>query len=58
MTAGGPGNSTETLNLYAYNNAFSYLDTGYASALAMFLFFIIAALSVFTINRVRQGARA
>jgi multiple sugar transport system permease protein len=55
MTAGGPGNSTETLNLYAYNNAFNYLDTGYASALAMFLFFIIALLSVFTINRVRLG---
>ena len=53
MTAGGPGNATETLNLYAYNNAFSYLDTGYASALAMFLFFIIALLSVVTIQRVR-----
>jgi multiple sugar transport system permease protein len=55
MTAGGPGNSTETLNLYAYNNAFSYLDTGYASALAMFLFMIIATLSVFTIRKVRMG---
>jgi multiple sugar transport system permease protein len=53
MTAGGPGNATETLNLYAYNNAFSYLDTGYASALAMFLFFIIALLSIVTIQRVR-----
>ena len=55
MTAGGPGNSTETLNLYAYNNAFNYLDTGYASALAMFLFSIIAVLSVFTIRKVRGG---
>ncbi len=53
MTAGGPGNATETLNLYAYNNAFSYLDTGYAASLAMFLFFIIALLSVVTIQRVR-----
>jgi multiple sugar transport system permease protein len=58
MTAGGPGNSTETLNLYAYNNAFSYLDTGYASALATFLFFIIALLSVFTIRRVTSGGEA
>jgi multiple sugar transport system permease protein len=55
MTAGGPGNSTETLNLFAYNNAFNYLDTGYASALAMFLFFIIAVLSVFTIQKVQHG---
>jgi multiple sugar transport system permease protein len=53
MTAGGPGNATETLNLYAYNNAFSYLDTGYAASLAMFLFFVIALLSVVTIQRVR-----
>jgi multiple sugar transport system permease protein len=54
MTAGGPGNATETLNLYAYNTAFAYLDTGYASALAMFLFFIVAALSVFTIWNVQR----
>lgn len=58
MTAGGPGNSTETLNLYAYNRAFSYLDTGYASALAMFLFIIIAILSVFTIRKVRQSGNS
>jgi multiple sugar transport system permease protein len=55
MTAGGPGNSTETLNLYAYNNAFNYLDTGYAASLAMFLFFIVAVLSVVTIQRVRRS---
>jgi len=58
MTAGGPGNSTETLNLYAYNNAFTNLDTGYGSALAMFLFFIIAVISVFTIHRVQRGGDA
>ena len=58
MTAGGPGNSTETLNLYAYNNAFTNLDTGYGSALAMFLFFIIAVISVFTIQRVQRGGDA
>ena len=55
MTAGGPGNSTETLNLYAYNNAFTNLDTGYGSALAMSLFMVIAVISVFTIRRVQHG---
>ncbi len=55
MTAGGPGNSTETLNLYAYNMAFSYLDTGYASALAMFLFLIIGVLSIVTTTKVQKN---
>jgi multiple sugar transport system permease protein len=55
MTAGGPGNSTETLNLYAYNNAFTNLDTGYGSALAMSLFLVIAVISVFTIRKVQRG---
>ncbi len=55
MTAGGPGNSTETLNLYAYNNAFSYMDSGYSSALAMFLFILIALISIYSINKIQNG---
>lgn len=58
MTAGGPGNSTETLNLYAYNNAFSYMDSGYSSALAMFLFILIAMISVYTINKIQNSESA
>ena len=32
ITAGGPGSSSETLYVYAYNQAFKYLDLGYGSA--------------------------
>jgi multiple sugar transport system permease protein len=35
MTGGGPGGSTETVSLYAYQNYFRYLDFGYGSALAV-----------------------
>lgn len=34
MTGGGPGGSTETVSLYAYQNYFRYLDFGYGSAIA------------------------
>jgi multiple sugar transport system permease protein len=34
MTGGGPGGSTETVSLYAYQHYFRYLDFGYGSAVA------------------------
>ncbi len=34
MTGGGPGGSTETVSLYAFQNDFRYLDFGYGSAIA------------------------
>jgi multiple sugar transport system permease protein len=34
MTGGGPGGSTETVSLYAFQNYFRYLDFGYGSAVA------------------------
>ena len=37
MTGGGPGNSTETLNYFIYRQGFSFLDMGYASAMAWLL---------------------
>ena len=55
MTAGGPGYSTETLNLYAYMTGFTYFDVGYSSALATFLFLIICAISAFTITKVQNS---
>ena len=35
MTGGGPGGSTETVSLYAFQNYFRYLDFGYGSAVAV-----------------------
>lgn len=45
MTNGGPANATLVYILYLYNQGFSYLHMGYASALAWILFLIILALT-------------
>jgi multiple sugar transport system permease protein len=41
MTQGGPGTSTLVLVYYLFQNAFTYLRMGYASALAWLLFIIV-----------------
>ncbi|MBZ0212820.1 MAG: sugar ABC transporter permease, partial [Nitrospirae bacterium] len=41
ITAGGPGDSTRFFMLHLYNQAFTSLRMGYASALAWVLFVII-----------------
>jgi multiple sugar transport system permease protein len=46
VTAGGPNYATNFYVLYLFNNAFTYFDMGYASALAWVLFFIVLALSL------------
>jgi multiple sugar transport system permease protein len=47
MTKGGPENATLFLGLYLYQNAFSFLQMGYASAMAWIMFLIIFALTIF-----------
>jgi len=44
-TGGGPGTSTEILNLYAYRTSFTELNIGYGSALAMVLLAITMFVS-------------
>lgn len=46
MTNGGPNYSTTTIVLYLYNNAFRYMNMGYASAMAWVLFIIIMVLTL------------
>lgn len=46
LTKGGPAEATLFYNLYLYNNAFSYLDMGYASALAWVLFLMVLGLTL------------
>ncbi len=55
-TGGGPGSSTEILNLYAYRTSFSELNLGYGAALAMVLLTITMAISygMFRLRR-RRG---
>jgi len=43
LTKGGPGHSTETINLYAYRVNFRYFNMGYGSALVIFLLFLTLA---------------
>jgi multiple sugar transport system permease protein len=43
---GGPAEATLFYNIYLYNNAFRYLNMGYASALAWVLFVIVLALTL------------
>ena len=43
LTGGGPGISTETLTLYAYQEGFKKFNLGYTSALS-FLFLIVVIM--------------
>lgn len=49
MTAGGPGFSSETLNIYAYNLGFGYFRFGYASAVLVALLALVLGFSVLTL---------
>jgi len=46
MTAGGPGNATEVVNLNIYNTAFAGFRIGEASAMSVVLFLVILAVTV------------
>ena len=45
-TQGGPGEATKVLAYHIYNQAFVNNDFGYASAVAMVLFAIVAVITV------------
>ncbi|MEV4559301.1 sugar ABC transporter permease [Kitasatospora sp. NPDC049285] len=46
LTHGGPDNATLTIGVYLYQNAFSYFDFGYASAIAYALAVLIGILGL------------
>lgn len=46
LTNGGPGNATNTLVMYIYQNAFQFFKMGYASAVAYTLFGIVLIFTV------------
>lgn len=50
MTGGGPGYSSETLNIYTYNASFQYFNFGYASSLLVIFFAIVLGLSLLIVN--------
>lgn len=54
MTGGGPGYSTLFYQLYLYRNAFEYLKMGYASAMALVMFFIVLTVTIVVIGTSRR----
>lgn len=57
MTGGGPADTTTTVALLVYNQAFRYGRLGYASALAFILFAIILAMTLVQFRVLGRGAR-
>ncbi|GGW85130.1 carbohydrate ABC transporter permease [Streptomyces caelestis] len=54
MTGGGPEHTTYFLGLYLFNEAFSYSNVGYASALAWVQFLIVLVLTVVVLRFARR----
>ena len=53
ITLGGPGTSSETINILLYQTAFAYYDLGYGSAIVVVFFVLILLISLLLL-RVRQ----
>ncbi len=54
LTQGGPLNSTLSIVLYLYKQGFKYFKLGYASSLAVVLFFIIMFLTLMRLKLSRE----
>jgi multiple sugar transport system permease protein len=54
VTGGGPGDQTQVLLTYMYEQAFKYLDFGYGSAIAVVLTALVFALSVLQLRLTRD----
>jgi multiple sugar transport system permease protein len=55
MTQGGPGEATETLNIYIYLAAFQYFRFGYSSSLLMLFFALILGVCLLIIKGRREA---
>lgn len=56
MTRGGPGNATETLAMLIHKNTIDYLDVGYGSTLAVFMFLLSLVVTAFYLKRIGSNA--
>lgn len=54
MTEGGPGEASETLNIYLFSSAFQYYRMGYASSIAIIFLAIILCVCLILI-RIRRS---
>lgn len=57
-TGGGPGTTTETVNMYTYRQGFVYGDMGYAASLGVFMFLAILMLTIGLVRLERRLAEA
>jgi ABC-type sugar transport system permease subunit len=56
MTKGGPGNATETLAMLIHKTTIDYLDVGYGSTLAVFMFILSLFVTGFYLKRIGRNA--
>ncbi len=49
-TAGGPGDSTETISYLVYQTSMNFFDLGYGSALATLMLVVVSALALFMVK--------
>ena len=54
MTGGGPAETTEVAALYIYNQSFNLMKAGYASALSVVLFFVLAVFAVIQLKLINR----
>ncbi len=53
LTVGGPAGATETLSLYIFKVAFTFVDIGYAAAISLVVLFATVGFSTWFIKRMR-----
>ena len=56
MTKGGPGEATETLAMLIHKTTIDYLDVGYGSTLAVFIFLLSMAVTAVYLRRIGRNA--
>jgi len=54
LTKGGPGAASETVGLYAYQEGFTYFNTGYSMALGVFILVTVFIISSAYIRLLRR----
>jgi multiple sugar transport system permease protein len=53
LTVGGPAGATETLSLYIFKVAFTFVDIGYAAAVSLVVLLVTVGFSTWFIKRLR-----
>jgi len=53
LTRGGPGNATELVGIYVYNQGFQFFELGYGSAAALIMLLISLLLAFIYLRLMR-----